>query len=156
MRAVSSASIGALQGALDPFGKDASTRVSANDMSRAADDPFAARAAAEAAVAIDDMKLELHRNFSAMMETLSRGEALDVNDRIHYRYQSAAVAARCAEHIDRLYHCCGGQGIYSDNPIGRFLSDIHAARLHYANNADKFGRNYGGVLMGLGNSDFFI
>jgi len=55
-----------------------------------------------------------------------------------------------------LFHACGGQGIYTDNPIGRFFVDIHAARMHYANNPDKFGRNYGGVLLGLGNTDFFI
>ncbi len=156
VRAVSTASIGGLQGALDVFRKYAATRVSTNDMSRTAEDPAAQLYAAEAAVAIDDMKLELHRNFAAMMETLRRGEPLDVNDRVHYRYQSAAVAARCAEHIDRLFHACGGQGIYTDHPIGRFMADIHSARLHYANNADKFARNYGAVLLGLGNSDFFI
>jgi 3-hydroxy-9,10-secoandrosta-1,3,5(10)-triene-9,17-dione monooxygenase len=156
VRAVSTASIGALQGALNAFCKYGSTRVSTNDMSRTAEDPSAAMAAAEAAVAIDDMKLELHRNLSAMMDTLRRGDPLDVNERIHYRYQSAAVAQRCADHIDRLFHACGGQGVYTDHPIGRFLADIHAARLHYANNADKFARNYGGVLLGLGNSDFFI
>lgn len=156
VRAVSTASIGGLQGALNVFRKYASTRVSTNDLSRTAEDPSAAMAAAETAVAIDDMKLELHRNFAAMMATLERGEYLDVNDRIHYRYQSAAVAERCGTYVDRLYHACGGQGIYTDHPIGRFLADIHAARLHYANNADKFARNYGGVLLGLGNSDFFI
>ena len=102
------------------------------------------------------MRLALHRNFAAMMATLRRGESLDVNDRIHYRYQSAAVAGRCAEHIDRLFHACGGHGLYTDNPIGRFFVDIHAARMHYANNPDKFGRNYGGALLGLGNTDFFI
>jgi 3-hydroxy-9,10-secoandrosta-1,3,5(10)-triene-9,17-dione monooxygenase len=156
VRAVSSASLGALQGALTAFREYGSKRVSINDMGRTAEDPAAALAAADAALAIDDMKLALHRNFSAMMATLRRGEALDVNDRIHYRYQSAAVAARCAEHIDRLFHACGGQGIYANNPIGRFFVDIHAARMHYANNPDKFGRNYGGVLLGLGNTDFFI
>ncbi len=156
VRAVSSASIGALQGALNAFREYGSKRVSVNDMGRTAEDPAAALAAADAALAIDDMKLALHRNFTAMMTTLRRGEALDVNDRIHYRYQSAAVAGRCAEHIDRLFHTCGGQGIYTDNPIGRFFVDIHAARMHYANNPDKFGRNYGGVLLGLGNTDFFI
>ena len=156
VRAVSSASIGALQGALTAFREYGSKRVSINDMGRTAEDPAAALAAADAALAIDDMKLALHRNFTAMMATLRRGEALDVNDRIHYRYQSAAVAGRCAEHIDRLFHSCGGQGIYTDNPIGRFFVDIHAARMHYANNPDKFGRNYGGVLLGLGNTDFFI
>jgi len=156
VRAVSCASIGALQGALDVFRKYAASRVSTNDMSRTAEDPSAQLCAAETAVAIDDMKLELHRNFGAMMETLGRGEPLDVNDRIHYRYQSAAVADRCAEHIDRLFHACGGQGIYTELPIGRFMADIHSARLHYANNADKFARNYGAVLLGLGNADFFI
>jgi 3-hydroxy-9,10-secoandrosta-1,3,5(10)-triene-9,17-dione monooxygenase len=156
VRAVSSASLGALQGALDAFRDYGSKRVSINDLGRTAEDPTAALAAAEAALAIDDMKLELHRNFEAMMATLARGDALDVNDRIHYRYQSAAVAGRCAEHIDRLFHSCGGAGVYTENPIGRFFVDIHAARLHYANNSDKFGRNYGGVLLGLGNTDFFI
>lgn len=156
VRAVSSASIGALQGALNAFREYASKRVSTNDLKRTAEDPAAELATADAALAIDEMKLALGRNFAAMMETLRRGEALDVNDRIHYRYQSAAVAERCAEHIDRLFHACGGQGIYTDNPIGRFFVDIHAARMHYANNPDKFGRNYGGVLLGLDNSDFFI
>jgi 3-hydroxy-9,10-secoandrosta-1,3,5(10)-triene-9,17-dione monooxygenase len=156
VRAVSSASIGALQGALTAFREYGSERVSINDMGRTAEDPAAALAAADAALAIDDMKLGLHRNFAAMMATLRRDEALDVNDRIHYRYQSAAVAGRCAEHVDRLFHAWGGQGIYTDNPIGRFFVDIHAARMHYANNPDKFGRNYGGVLLGLGNTDFFI
>jgi len=156
VRAVSSASIGALQGALSAFREYGSRRVSINDMGRTAEDPAAALAAADAAIAIDEMKLALHRNFAAMMATIRRGEPLDVNDRIHYRYQSAAVAGRCAELIDRLFHACGGQGIYTDNPIARFFVDIHAARMHYANNPDKFGRNYGGVLLGLGNTDFFI
>jgi 3-hydroxy-9,10-secoandrosta-1,3,5(10)-triene-9,17-dione monooxygenase len=156
VRAVSSGSIGALQGALTAFREYGSKRVSINDTGRTAEDPAAALAAADAALAIDDMKLALHRNFAAMMTTLRRGDALDVNDRIHYRYQSAAVAGRCADHVDRLFHACGGQGIYTDNPIGRFFVDIHAARMHYANNPDKFGRNYGGVLLGLGNTDFFI
>jgi len=156
VRAVSTASIGALQGALSAFRGYCSKRVSINDRGRTAEDPAATLAAADAALAIDDMKLALHRNFAAMMATLRRGESLDVGDRIHYRYQSAAVAERCAEHIDRLFHACGGQGIYTDNPIGRFFVDIHAARMHYANNPDKFGRNYGGVLLGLGNTDFFI
>src|SRR5262249_42346582 len=156
VRAVSTASIGALQGALNAFRDYGSKRVSTNDLGRTAEDPVAAQAVAEAALAVDDMKLELHRNFDAMMRTLKRGDPLDLNDRIHYRYQSAAVADRCADHINRLFHACGGQGVYADNPIGRFLVDIHAARLHYANNAPKFSRNYGGVLMGLGNSAFFI
>lgn len=83
VRAVSTASIGALKGALDAFRNYASTRVSTNDLSRTAEDPSAEIAAAEAASAIENMKLEIHHSFAAMMATLRRGEPLDMNHRIH-------------------------------------------------------------------------
>ncbi len=156
VRAVSSASIGALQGALTAFREYGAKRVSSNDFSRTAEDPAAELAAADAALAISEMKLALYQNFDSMMGKLRRGEPLDLNDRIHWRYQSAQVAERCAAHVDRLFHACGGQGIYLDNPIHRYFLDIHAARNHYANNPDRFGRNYGAVLMGLGSTDFFV
>ena len=156
VRAVSAASIGALQGALDAFRAFGSTRVSANDFSSTAQDPAAQLSAADTALAIDDMKLELFRSFDSMLATLERGHPLDIEARIHYRYQSALCAERCAQHVDRLLHSCGASGIFSGNPIGRFFTDIHAARAHYANNPDRFGRNYGGVLLGMKNADLFI
>jgi 3-hydroxy-9,10-secoandrosta-1,3,5(10)-triene-9,17-dione monooxygenase len=156
VRAVSAASIGALQGALDAFREFGSKRVSSNDFSATAQDPSAQLAAADGAVAVDDMKLELFRSFDSMMSTLTRGEALDLKDRIHYRYQSALAADRCVEHVSRLFRVCGASAIFQGNPIGRFFTDIHAARAHYANNPDRFGRNYGGVLLGLPNGDLFL
>ncbi len=156
VRAVSAASIGGLQGALDAFREFGSKRVSSNDFSATAQDPTAQLAAADAAVAIDDMKLELHRAFDSMMAALTAGEQLDLKDRIHYRYQSALAADRCCEHISRLFRSCGASAIFQGNPIGRFFADIHAARAHFANNPDRFGRNLGGVLLGLPNADLFI
>ena len=40
--------------------------------------------------------------------------------------------------------------------FGLNYADIMAARGHYANNPDQFGRNYGAVMLGRENSDFFI
>lgn len=156
VRAVSAASIGALQGALTLFRDFGSKRISANDLSSTAQDPAAQLAAADAALAIDGMKLELSQSFDSMVNKLRRGEPLEIADRVHYRYQSALAAERCAEHVTRLFHSCGAQGIFVGNPIARFFADIHAARAHYANNPDRFGRNYGGVLLGQQNSDLFI
>ena len=156
VRAVSASSIGALQGALEAFREFGSKRVSSNDFSATAQDPTAQLAAADAAVAIDDMKLELSRSFDSMMSTLASGQALDLKDRIHYRYQSALAADRCVEHVSRLFRSCGASVIFEGNPIGRFFADIHAARAHYANNPDRFGRNLGGVLLGLPNADLFV
>jgi 3-hydroxy-9,10-secoandrosta-1,3,5(10)-triene-9,17-dione monooxygenase len=38
----------------------------------------------------------------------------------------------------------------------RYFLDIHAARAHYANNPEKPGRNFGGVLLQQKNTDFFV
>jgi len=156
VRAVSAATIGALQGALDAFREFGSKRISANDFSATAQDPTAQMAAADAALAIDDMKSDLRRSFDAMMATLERGEPLNLTDRIQYRYQSALAAQRSAEHVSRLFRSSGASAIFQGNPIGRFFTDIHAARAHYANNPDRFGRNYGGVLLGQANADLFL
>jgi 3-hydroxy-9,10-secoandrosta-1,3,5(10)-triene-9,17-dione monooxygenase len=156
VRAVSAASIGALQGALTRFREFGSTRVSSNDFSSMAQNPVAQLAAADAALAIDAMKLDLFGSFDSMMSKLRGGESLDIGDRIHYRYQSALAAERCTEHISRLFKACGAGGIFLANPIARFFTDIHAARAHYANNPDRYGRNYGAVLLGQENTDLFL
>jgi len=49
-----------------------------------------------------------------------------------------------------------GRGIFNDFPVVRHFLDIHAARAHYANNPDQFGKNFGGVMLGRDNTDFFI
>ncbi|MEX6725483.1 flavin-dependent monooxygenase [Parapedomonas caeni] len=156
VRAVSSSSIGALAGGLEHFRAYASKKVSVNDFSATAMDPTAQLVAADVAVAIDEMKLTLFRNFDAMMARLKAGQALEMEDRVHYRYQSAAVVERCAQLISRLFYSCGAHGIYRDSPLVRIFSDIHTGRTHVANNFEKVGRNYGGVLLGRENGDTFL
>ena len=156
VRAVSAASIGALQGAVTAFREFGAKRISSNDFSATAQDPIAQAAVADAAVAVADMKRELRDSFDSMLSRLRAGDQLDLQDRIRCRYQSAMNAERCALHVARLLRSCGAQGIFESNPIARFFADIHAARAHYANNPDRPGRNYGGVLLGLSNADLFL
>ena len=156
VRAISAASIGALNGAVTAFREFGATRISSNDFSSTAQDPIAQVAVADAAVAVADMRRELLASFDSMLGKLRAGEPLDLQERIQYRYQSAMCAERCAVHVARLLRSSGAQGIFDSNPIARFFTDIHAARAHYANNPDRPGRNYGGVLLGLSNADLFI
>ncbi|MGH8809977.1 MAG: flavin-dependent monooxygenase [Noviherbaspirillum sp.] len=156
VRAVSTGSIGALQGAINQFRQTAVGRVSTNTGQKTVEDTGAQIACAEAQTALDEMKLVLMRNFSTMMDAARNGRALPIKTRVQYRYHSAAVAERCAMHVSRLLRYCGGRGIYLSNPLTRVFLDVHAARSHVANNVDPFGRNYGGVLLGRDNADFFI
>lgn len=156
VRAVSSAAIGGLQGALDTFLGFAKIRV--GDMGNKTSEQAPAQlAASETAVAIDEMKLVLNRNFDVLMGKIHAGQPLDdINQRLHFRYQAAQVVERCARHAYQLFSACGGRGIFTDFPLHRYMADIFAARGHYANNPEQFGRNYGSVMLGRENTDFFI
>jgi 3-hydroxy-9,10-secoandrosta-1,3,5(10)-triene-9,17-dione monooxygenase len=156
VRAVSSSSIGALQGALDAFRGYASKRVSSNDFSRTSDDPDAQVVIAETASAIDEMKTVLNRNFGVLMAKARAGEELDLEERLRFRFQSAQILDRCAELISRLFYSCGAQGTYRSSPLVRTFVDIHTGRTHIANNPFKVARNYGGFMLGNPNTDTFI
>ena len=156
VRAVSSAAIGGLQGALDTFLDFAKVRV--GDMGNKTSEQAPAQlAASESALAIDEMKLVLNRNFEELMSTIRAGKPLDdIPRRLHMRHQAAQVVERCAKHAYQLFSVCGGRGIFTDFPLHRYMFDIMAARGHYANNPEQFGRNYGSILLGKENTDFFI
>jgi len=156
VRAVSSAAIGGLQGALTTFLDFAKVRV--GDMGNKTSEQAPAQlAASETALAIDEMKLVLNRNFDVLMGKIHAKQPLDdIQQRLHFRHQAAQVVDRCARHAYQLFSACGGRGIFTDFPLHRYMHDIFAARGHYANNPEQFGRNYGGVLLGKENTDFFL
>ncbi|NBR32869.1 MAG: flavin-dependent monooxygenase, partial [Sphingomonadaceae bacterium] len=137
VRAVSSSSIGALQGALDAFRGYASKRVSSNDFSRTSDDPDAQVVIAETASAIDEMKTTLNRNFGVLMGQARSDTPYDLEQRLMFRFQSGQILDRCAELISRLFYSCGAQGTYRSSPLVRTFVDIHTGRTHIANNPFK-------------------
>lgn len=156
VRAVSTAAIGGLQGALDTFLEFAKVRV--GDMGNKTSEQAPAQlAAAEAATAIDEMKLVLNRNFSVLQTKIRNKQPLDdIQQRLLFRHQASQTVERCANKAYQLFSVCGGRGIFTDFPLYRYMTDIMAARGHYANNPEQFGRNFGGFLLGRENTDFFI
>jgi len=154
-RSVSTASIGGAQGALTAFVETCRGRVTSHG-SRTAEDPVVQGVVAEAQDTIDGLKLVLKRNFSRMMECLNEGREIPMEERLRYRYQSAVVPQRCMEVGDRLLTCLGGRGLFTSNRIQRYALDLKAARAHVANQPDGFARNWGGVSLGMENSDFFL
>lgn len=155
-RAVSSSSIGALQGALDAFIEINAARVGLNDGKRAAQDPDGQYAAAAARSTIDECRLVLNRNFERMLDAVRGGVPLAMDERIKMRFDAARVSDRCVQAMNKLFQGCGAQGIFVDHPINRFWLDLNAGRAHVANNAGKFGRNLGATMMGADNEDFFL
>ncbi|MBY0510715.1 MAG: acyl-CoA dehydrogenase family protein [Rhodospirillaceae bacterium] len=156
VRAVSTASIGAAQGALAAYLDIAAKRVSTNTGKATKADPFAQMAAAKAQVEINEMRTTLTHNFAAMMATIRSGGTISLHDRLMYRFQSSAVSSRCAEIIDQLVVLLGGRAIYLDSPIIRTWLDLNAARAHVANTPSLVGVPLGASYMGEEIREFFI
>lgn len=156
VRSVSTAAIGATQGALDAFVDIAKKRVSTNTGKATKQDSTAILAAAKTQSAIDEMKSTLHRNFTEMMAITRANQELSIEQRVRYRYQSSQIGRRCADLIDDLMPLLGGRAIYNDSPIVRYWLDANAARAHVANDPNLIGATLGGIYMGEKPQDLFV
>lgn len=155
VRAVSTASIGALQGFIDEARELAKTRVNVWG-GKANDDPNLALALAEAQYVVDETTTLLERNFATLLDYAERREAPPVPLRVQYRFQSSIVPERTLSAARKLFKAVGGAGVYNKNPFSRMLADMTIGRQHAANQFDIFGRNWGKILVGGENNDFFI
>lgn len=155
-RAVSGSTIGATQGAINAYRDVASKRVGTNTGSKTAEDPHAQMAVARAQSLVDSLKLRLFSIFDELMANARKGVPTDMTKRIQFRYESAAVPEACLTEVLELQKMCGGRAIFTNSPLQRFVLDILAGRAHVANNPYQFGRNYGGVQLGLESTDFFL
>jgi 3-hydroxy-9,10-secoandrosta-1,3,5(10)-triene-9,17-dione monooxygenase len=156
VRSVSSTAIGVAQGALDAYRKNTASRIAASDGAKVALDPSAQVIASNAAVVIEDLRATLRRNFDEMMAAVRAGEDIALERRLKYRLDSSLAVTRSLEVVDTLFTESGGRAIFTSSPLARYFLDIHAARAHYANNPEKPARNYGGVLLGGKNVDYFV
>jgi len=154
VRAVCTATLGALQGALDAYIEVAKTRqVGPNKMK---DDPFARLIATEVKAEFEEMKLTMIRNFDAMMACCRAGEPIPIEDRVRYRYDSAVVADRCLALSSRMLKAAGSGAIRMDSELLAFHLDILTSQAHVANHSIPFAVNMGGVLFGEENADFAL
>jgi 3-hydroxy-9,10-secoandrosta-1,3,5(10)-triene-9,17-dione monooxygenase len=151
VRAVCTASLGALEGQLEAYKEVANTRVAGPVPMR--DDPFAKQLAAEVMSEIEQMKVVMFRNFDHMMACTRAGEPIPIEDRVRYRYDSAIVADRCVEFSGRMLKAVGSSGIRNGSEVLANHLDILASQAHVANHSTPFAVNMGGVLLGQDNAD---
>jgi 3-hydroxy-9,10-secoandrosta-1,3,5(10)-triene-9,17-dione monooxygenase len=156
VRAVCSSAVGALKGVTDSYIAVNKDRVGLNDGNKIATDPDAQMALALAISTVDECETIMFRNFDHMLDAARAGTTLPMEDRIKMRFDASLVAGKCSDAINHMFIACGAQGIFRDHPLNRAWLDINAGRTHVANNPFKFGRNLGGTLMGLDNTDFFL
>lgn len=154
-RAVSTACIGALDGAVGSFRARAAAHIGKHG-TKMAEDINSQQAVTEAMMATDQLKLVLFRNYARIVHCAKTGERMPVEERLMQRAQAATVPKLCSERINELMRACAASGTFKTNPVERIFRDMATGRGHIANNTDAYVRAHGGVMLGLPNADPYI
>lgn len=154
-RAVSSACLGALEGAIEEFTRRATTHVGKHG-SKMAEDVNAQTALTEATIALDQLKLVLYRNYARIVNAAKTGIQLSLEERLLQRAQASYVPKLTAQHANELMRACAASGTYKTNSLERVFRDIHQGRTHIANNTDAYVRAYGSHVLGIANQEPFV
>ena len=154
-RAVSTACLGATDGAVESFRQRAASFVGKHG-AKTAEDVNSQLAVSEAMMTTDQLKLVLFRNFQRIVDCAQSGERMPLEERLMQRAQAAQVPKLCAEVVNEIMRACAAGGVFKTNPIERTFRDLHVARGHIANNTDTYARSHGAVMLGLPNADAFV
>ncbi len=156
VRSVSTPAIGMALGALRAYQEIMAAKISRASGKPGKESPAARQAAAAAAAAVRDSQLVLDSSFREMMRCARAGEAIALEERVRWRYDSTEAVRRCVAAVDALFTHAGSSAIFLSSPLQRYFQDIHACRAHYANSPEGPGHNLGGVLFGQRSTDYFI
>ncbi len=140
---LSPASVGAAEGAYEHFIAAMGKRMGTYTGAKVADFQAVQIKLARARVLIDSGRA-LSRNASiALQEMSSRGEIPDIATKLRWRAQSAFAVNQAREAVETLWSCYGAQGIYTRDPLQRYLRDVIAMNQHFSFNFDIAGAAFG-------------
>jgi 3-hydroxy-9,10-secoandrosta-1,3,5(10)-triene-9,17-dione monooxygenase len=135
--------IGMAEGALEEFRRQMAARLGAYDGARAIEDPFVQHRLAEAGAIVRALRLRLEASFAEMDAVIADGEVFPMDMRVRNKWEAQAIAKDAKQAIELLFKATGGSGLRDENPMQRFLRDVHAATNHAYLNADKGSLNMG-------------
>lgn len=151
---VAAPSIGAARHGLKLFIEKASG--SSSDPTKRMGDPDIVRRVAEAKSLIDRAEQNLLANFDMMTAHLDAGEPIPLIERARCRHDTGTIATRMIQANDMLFDVGGGQSVFNGHELQNIWHDIHITRAHVANSPVPLARNYGNMVLGGDNADFFI
>jgi 3-hydroxy-9,10-secoandrosta-1,3,5(10)-triene-9,17-dione monooxygenase len=147
VRSVSTAAFGGARAALNAAMAIMKDRVSTNTGKASKADPMLHAAIAAAHAQIIEMEQSLALTFDEVMDIARRGEAIPMEKRALFAYQSSTVVRRLARLVDDIVQLLGGRAIYMSSDIIQPWLDIMAARAHVANDpANRTGDVVGTML----------
>ena len=147
---VSAAITGFAQGAIDTYVEQMGTRtLSANATMKAADVNPAVRARLGEAVAkVRSCRARLNNLMQESAQYVYKRELVPEDVRVGHVLDISRVGNECTEAVLKLFPALGARGLYSSNPMQRFLRDIIAGSNHMTQNIDDSMGLIGARMLG--------
>ena len=147
VRSVSTAAFGGARAALNAARDIMASRISTNTGKASKADPFLQASIARAYAQILEMEATLAATMDDLMAYAARGEAIPMEKRALYAYNSSSVVRRLAGLIDEVVQQLGGRAIYMTSAIIQPWLDLNAGRAHVANDpGNRFGDVVGSMF----------
>jgi 3-hydroxy-9,10-secoandrosta-1,3,5(10)-triene-9,17-dione monooxygenase len=142
------AAIGAAQGAFEHFLETMSRRTGTYTGARPADFQAVQVKVARARCLIDAARALMRDSAAGLDAYAARDEVPDLETKLRYRAHSAMAVGLAREAVETLWSCYGANGLYTRDPLQRFLRDALAINQHFSFNFDIAGAAYGLCALG--------
>jgi 3-hydroxy-9,10-secoandrosta-1,3,5(10)-triene-9,17-dione monooxygenase len=145
---LSATALGAAQGAFESVKESFTKRVGTYTGAKVADFQAVQIKLAEARCLIDSataLMRDSARGFDAFAE---RNEVPDLETKLRWRAQNAYAVRQARQAVETLWSCYGANGIYTRDPLQRYLRDLQAINQHFSFNFDIAGAAYGTFALG--------
>lgn len=142
------AALGAAEGAYETVVGAMAKRSGTYTGARVADFQAVQIKVARARCLIDSARAFLRGSAIAFHDAAAHGAAPDLETKLRFRAQSAFAVGQAREAVETLWSCYGAQGIYTHDPLQRYLRDVLAIGQHFSFNFDIAGAAYGTHALG--------
>jgi 3-hydroxy-9,10-secoandrosta-1,3,5(10)-triene-9,17-dione monooxygenase len=137
------AALGAAEGAYELFVEAMAKRTGTYTGARIADFQAVQVKLARARCLIDSARHFLRQSAIEFQAIAERNEAPDLQTKLRFRAHSAFAVNQSREAVEILWSCYGAQGLYTRDPLQRYLRDVLAINQHFSFNFDIAGAAFG-------------
>ena len=145
---LSASALGAAQGAFESVVDSFKTRIGTYTGAKVSEFQAVQIKLAEARCLIDSataLMRDSARGFDAFAE---RNEVPALETKLRWRAQNAYAVRQARQAVETLWSCYGANGIYTRDPLQRYLRDLQAINQHFSFNFDIAGAAYGTAALG--------
>lgn len=137
------AAVGAAEGAYDVFVERMARRAGTYTGAKVADFQAVQVKVARARCLIDSAGSLLRESAIAFQAAAERNEVPDLATKLKFRAHCAFAVNQAREAVEALWSCYGAQGLYTRDPLQRYLRDVQAMSQHFSFNFDIAGSAFG-------------